>query len=285
MLAAGVTAGVLAAAQPAWFTGGGFAPSFGSPLGWNGIPTTPPAPTPDDPNAWMLIGQSNMTGRDFASNVTNDAATYIRNVQASLQTYRVLTLIGDDVAAERDWDGASPRNTGRFGPSLSFVHDYALAHQAAVLYFTKNGSSLAQDWCVPGGLNEQSIAFFQQQLARFPGPFNLGGFFSGQGNADAIDEDDADAYFDNFTEMVLAFRAAFGMLPWIFWLIPTWLTSPYVGVVRAAQLAVAASQPGMYYYDVDDLYPSLVLPDGLHFNGNGSVIAGQRGAAIGVSLL
>jgi hypothetical protein len=189
--------------------------------------------------------------------------------------------------SDRHYSTFGPLTDG-FGPEIKLGRVLAdsLAADVAVFKFAINATSLAVHWDpdTSDSLYLQMLDIWDDAQATLAALGHTGtpaGCFWMQGEWDALSGAYAAAYEENLTAFIAELRAACGdpALPFILGRLNAsiyqcpYFSFPYLGTVRAAQEAVAASVPRTAMVNTDDLP---LNSDYLHFTAAGQVGLGQR---------
>jgi len=201
---------------------------------------------------------------------------------------------GEGVSGTPTWQAIQPVNTSlsSFGPELSAGKAIAqglnttigVTKYAVGSTYLANQSSANLTWDPnrSGGLYSQMLSRVQTSLTQLPiqQPGKTGqiaGFFWMQGENDAINAVDANAYQANLTALIARVRTDFNDpdLPFIFGQINVSNVPAYMAnsvVIRQAQANVAALDPHAYLVGTDTF--GRVQSDFVHFNTQGVIDLG-----------
>jgi len=188
----------------------------------------------------------------------------------------------------RDLQPASYGGGWLMGPEVAFGRTLADAGRTvALVKHAVGGTDLAFYWNpgVPHGNGspgegyrafEAAITTASTTLDAAGEPWRWAGLAWMQGESDSLDLSLAYAYEANLEGFIASVRELTGepALPVVVGLISTEAAWTYAGIVRDAELAVAAADPAVVYVETDDL-PRNTL-DVYHYDGPSERVMGQR---------
>ena len=166
-----------------------------------------------------------------------------------------------------------------FGPEISFAHDLQAAgdNSIGIVKVATNGSYLSREWN-PEAENELLDQLIEKTRAAMSGDkCRLRGLIWMQGEADAINQEDADAYKARFHKLITKLRIRIGCpdLPVVAGLIdPPEDGCPHTNVVRNA-----LEKNNLENYATVECKDLGKRRDNLHFNVKGISVLGRRFAA------
>lgn len=217
-------------------------------------------------SSFLLIGQSNMAGRGFKSEVppiVNEGIFMLRNGRWQMMAeplHNDRAVAGTGLAAS-------------FAAALRFTNPLC---QIGLIPCADGGTSL-EDWAVGGALFDHAVA--QAKLAQRSS--RLSGILWHQGESDCF-PDRARAYAEKLTVIADALRRELDVpyIPMVVGALGDFLTSGMYGkyfgaytLVNEALFNYAQSQPRCYYVTAEGLTAN---PDGLHFNAASLRVLGIR---------
>ncbi len=228
----------------------------------------------------LLAGQSNADGRA----VVSELPPALQTPQDDVSLYYTTEVSAGGLTTLRP--GLS--ETSQFGPEimlgrrLADIHAGESGTRVAIVKYANGGTSLRTHWAAGGdatttGDGPEYVAFQQTVTsglaalaAAYPqATLDLQAMVWMQGESDAV-ASSSGLYQDNLTAFIADVRATYGAsLPFIIARLSskqTALNSVHLGVIRAAQDAVAAADPRTSVFSTDDFG---IKPDNLHFNGSG----------------
>lgn len=241
-------------------------------------------PTPDQstlPPLWVYIlaGQSNMVGLGINSELSSadnkpiaDATIYYNDsIHPNTNTQKWLPL----------GPGFGVTET-RYGPELGFgqrLRQLWPTRKLALIKVAEGGTALFDRWTAKtGDLYQLLISEAQAQLAVLRKSYNvqLMGMLWMQGESDAIDVANANAYQGRFSAFITAVRQDLGApkLPVVAGLIAPQGGWPYATIVRNATTALSKLLPPMEVVETSDLpmHPT----DQAHYNSASTLTLGRR---------
>jgi hypothetical protein len=227
---------------------------------------------------YLWAGQSNDIGQGLTSELSDAMQEVQYNADFSYEYWLSTTPGPPDVVSP--WGPMRPRSAA-VGAQVPFAYTLTGAgFRNASIEYSIAGSSLNVDW--PPRFPEM-YTFLDAQAAIYVHPYVLKAFIWIQGENDATNSTDADAYQTNLTNLVAAVRAHYGnpSLAFICALLHVGGAAPFTNTVRAAEQAVAAVTPNFYLIDIDD---TPLKPDNTHWTTAACVAFGQRAAAVAATL-
>lgn len=218
---------------------------------------------------FLLGGQSNMAG--FGTLAADLPAPY-SETQPEVRIWNFLA---------NDWADLEPGYGSEFGPELSFGALLGAQDPSRTVYLIKhavNGTSLYEDWKPGSGFQWslfRSVALSALSNLNDAGvDYRVEGMLWMQGESDALEGQGA-AYEANLRAFIEAVRSLSGevQLPFVLGRIAVFFgDEPNNTAVRAAQVEVAETTPGVSWFDTDDLK----LVNFGHYDTAGQVELGKR---------
>lgn len=222
---------------------------------------------------FVLAGQSNMVGQ---------ASSEGQGLPDSIPEIRIWTINGSGHA---DWQTLRPgygQDSTRFGLELELGATLRRILPADTFYFVKtawSGTSLEECWRPPsaggpGICYDLTLAYVGIARSTLPGPeTKIDGIFWMQGENDAMEKADAEAYQGLFGTMLSDLRTTWGdsSIPVVAGLVDLQAAWPYASDVRAAQVGVARELERVGYVETVGLET-----DGIHYLAAGINELGRR---------
>ena len=229
------------------------------------VVVTPPAKK--DFPIYLLMGQSNMVGRDT------------HGLESQADNPRVLALNGDGqwVVARDPIQPQVGTIPGGIGPGIPFAQEMLKAADSKItigLVGCAVGGTPLSRWVKGGDLYERAVS--RAKIAAQAGVIT--GVLWHQGESDSDQKTTADTYEARLTQMFKDLRADLGLpnLPIVVGQLGDFLTSgkhPYVSTVRAAIKHIPAVVPNVGYADSTGLGQK---GDNLHFSARAQKEFGVR---------
>ncbi len=163
-----------------------------------------------------------------------------------------------------------------FGPELSFAHAFqgSTDHPVGIVKVAQNGTYLSKEWNpeAEGLLLDRLIA--ETRAAMADGKCRLRGLMWMQGEADAINKEDADAYLGRFRNLITKLRVRLGCpdLPVIAGLV----NPPEDQCPHAAKVRKALSKTGLDHVSTIDCNGLSRRKDKLHYDVKGLSVLGRK---------
>ena len=240
----------------------------------------------DPVSIYLMAGQSNLVGEALAENLEPAYAEPFEAAQIWSQTNGEFATLAPGVA-----EGASEATDEQttVGPELSFARQIAERSEKAV-YIVKYGqgsTSLAEDWNPNGGRQyntfTQTVDAALSALKADGRRYEIDGLVWMQGESDTYEDRFAPQYQDNLTNFVGNMRELYGdeldiAIGLVRGDLPT--SKENLGLVRAAQQAVAEADPQVTLVDTDALGVAedvmrVDIDDFTHYNAAGQVLLGN----------
>ena len=227
-------------------------------------------PKKADFHLYLLLGQSNMVGRDTTG------------IDAQVDNPRILALDGNGhwvIAREPMHVGGSG-----IGPGLSFAAAMLKANPRITIGLVPcavGGTPLSR-WVKGGDLYARAVA--RAKAAAADG--EIKGALWHQGESDTTDRGNAESYGARLTQMFTDLRRDLGLprMPIVVGQLGMYLTPqgyPYIDTVRAAIAGMPGALPNVAYADSQGLTDK---GDGLHFNAASQAEFGRRYAKAMIAL-
>jgi iduronate 2-sulfatase len=247
----------------------------------------------DHYEVFLVAGQSNCDGRGKASELTGPLAKWAKPQSDVLIAYSCSKLRGPALTSggfkplRPGWSVAPGKKrptklpSGTFGPEVSFgraTADRLTGKKVALVKFAEGGTSLARDWNpdVKGRLYPAFLAFVKKSLKQLTDAghtYAIRGMIWHQGESDA--KLTAGEYQTRLTAFVARVRADLGA-PGLPFGVGEVYDNGKRDTVRAAQKAVAAKVPGVFFVPADGL---TTFDGGTHFDAASQIELGRRFAA------
>ncbi len=242
------------------------------------------------PRIWvfLLAGQSNMVGLGYNTELTGVDTTAVANTAI----YYNPSIHANTNALQ--WLGLAPgfgANEGLFGLELNFGRRLQVhwpGRSVAIIKVAEGGTALHDRWDAPNGdLYQLLVSETQTQLAALAQNYQpqVVGMLWMQGESDAINSGDANAYHSNLTDFMTSLRQVVGIeyMPLAAGLIAIQSLWPYADTVRGATATLSQELGQMDVVETTDLprHPG----DLAHYNTSGNLTLGYRFAESMASML
>lgn len=225
-------------------------------------------------HSFLLVGQSNMSGRGFLKEVPmicNEHIKVIRNGRWQIMM--------EPINYDRPYAGIGPSASFAAAPSASFAAAWCRKNENEEIGLIPcaEGATTLDDWSVDGPLFEHAI--LQAKLAQRSS--KLEGILWHQGEGECS-SGRSKLYHEKFLKILEAFRRELGVpdIPIIIGGIGDYLGSGWLGKyfpeypeVNQALLEFASNQKNCYFVTASGLTPN---PDGVHLNAVSQRIFGLR---------